>query len=315
MKTRITELLGIEYPIIQGAMSWVSLPPLVAAVSNEGGLGILGSSFMIPDEFRESIKTIKELTSKPFGVNFMPENPQLEELLDIIIDEKVPIASYGKGNPKRIIERTKPHNIINMPTMGAVKHAVKAEQDGADAIIVQGTEGGGHTGFIAASILVPMVTERVKIPVVAAGGIGDGRGLLAALSWGAEGIAMGSRFMATEECTIPVHVKEWLVSSKETDTVVTDNLTGVRCRVLRNKFSESLLEMKEKKVSKWDMMQHARDRFRKAFREGDLEWGSIGCGQVAGLINDIPTCKEFIERIVKDAEERIEIMKEKVISS
>jgi len=314
MKTRITELLGIEYPIIQGAMSWVSLPPLVAAVSNAGGLGILGSSFMIPDELRESIKTIKELTSKPFGVNFMPENPELDQLLDVIIEEKVTVASYGKGNPKRIIERTKPHEIINFPTMGALKHAVKAEMDGADAIIVQGAEGGGHTGYITTSILVPMVSERVKIPVIAAGGIGDGRGLLAALSWGAEGIAMGSRFMVTEECPIPMHVKDWIVRSRETDTLVTDNLTGVRCRVLRNKFSESLLEMKEKKVSKWDMMQHARGRFRKAFLEGDLEWGSIGCGQVAGMINDIPTCKELIDRIVKDAVEKMEIMKEKITS-
>ncbi|MBI4619248.1 MAG: nitronate monooxygenase [Desulfobacterales bacterium] len=314
MKTRITELLGIKYPIIQGAMAWVSLPPLVAAVSNAGGLGILGSSFMLPDELRENIRKVKELTQKPFAVNFMPENPVLEELLDIIIEEKVPIASYGKGNPKKIIEKTKPHNIINLPTMGAVRHAIKAEQDGADAVIVQGTEGGGHTGFVASSILVPMVAERVKIPVVAAGGFGNGRGLVAALALGAEGISMGSRFITTQECPITIHAKEWIVRSSEEDTVVTDNLTGIRCRVLRNKFAEDLLDMKERNVSPWEMMQHARGRFRKAFVEGDLDEGSIACGQVAGLITDIPTCKELIDRIVKEAEDIVAPLKEKVLS-
>jgi len=315
MKTRITELLGIKYPIIQGAMAWVSLPPLVAAVSNGGGLGILGASFMEPDELRESIREVKKLTQKPFGVNFMPENPKLEQLLDIIVEEGVPVASYGKGNPRRIIEITKPHGIISMPTMGAVKHAVKAEEDGADAVIVQGTEGGGHTGFVASSILLPMVAERVNIPVVAAGGFGDGRGLVAAMALGAEGISMGSRFIATQECPIPLGAKEWIVRSSEKDTVVTDNLTGVRCRVLKNKFAQSLLDMKEKEISKWEMLQHSRGRFRKAFYEGDLEWGSVACGQVAGIINDIPTCKELIERIVKQAEERIDNIKGKILSS
>ncbi|MEW6614900.1 MAG: nitronate monooxygenase [Thermodesulfobacteriota bacterium] len=314
MKTRVTELLGIKYPIIQGAMAWVSLPPLVAAVSNAGGLGILGSSFMQPEELKENIRETKKLTRKPFGVNFMPENPALEDLLDIIIEEKVPVVSYGKGNPKRIIEKTKPHNIINLPTMGAVRHAIKAEQDGADIVIVQGTEGGGHTGFVASSVLVRMVAERVKIPVIAAGGFGDGKGLIAAMALGAEGISMGSRFIATQECPIPQHVKEWITRSGEEDTVVTDNLTGIRCRVLKNKFSQSLLEMKESNVSPWEMMQHARGRFRKAFYEGDLEWGSIACGQVAGVINDIPTCKELINRIVKQAEEIVVPLKEKVLS-
>ncbi len=315
MKTRITELLGIKYPIIQGAMAWVSFSPLVAAVSNAGGLGILGASFMSPDELRENIREVKVLTQKPFAVNFMPENPELEQLLDVIIEENVTIASYGKGNPRRIIERTKPHGIINLPTMGAVRHAVKAEENGADAVIVQGTEGGGHTGFVTSSILVPMVAERVRIPVVAAGGFGDGRGLVAALALGAEGISMGSRFIATQECPIPLQAKEWIVRSSEEDTVVTDNLTGVRCRVLKNKFAQSLLEMKKRNVSKWELMKHARGRFRKAFYEGDLEEGSLACGQVAGIINDIPTCEALIERIVKQAMDIMGPLKEKILSS
>ena len=312
MKTRITELLGIEHPIVQGAMAWVAFPPLVAAVSNAGGLGILGAAFMSPQELQENIRLVRQLTDKPFGVNFMPENPQLDELLDVIVEERVAVASYGKGNPQRIIERTKPYGIINMPTMGAVKHAVRAERDGADAVIVQGTEGGGHTGFVSTMVLVPLVVDQVKIPVVAAGGIGTGRGLLAALALGAEGISMGSRFMATEECPIPLHVKQWIVRSTEEDTLVTDNLTGVRCRVLRNRFAESLLDMAERKVSPWEMMTHAKGRFQKAFMEGDLDWGSIACGQVAGLIADIPTCRELIQRIVGEAKAHLEPLKAKV---
>jgi len=314
MKTRITELLGIKYPIIQGAMSWVSFPPLVAAVSNAGGLGILGAAFMAPQELRENIKMIKQLTDKPFGVNFMPENPQLEELLDVIVEEKVTVASYGKGNPRRIIERTKPYGIVNMPTMGAVKHAVRAEQDGADVLIVQGTEGGGHTGFVATMVLLPAVVDRVNIPVAAAGGIGDGRGLVAALALGAEGISMGSRFIATQECPVSVVAKEWIVRSTTEDTVVTDNFTGVRCRVMRNKFAENLLEMERSKASPWEMMNRARGSFRKVFLEGNLEGGSFGCGQVCGLVKDIPTCQELIERIVVEAETILTSIEAKIFS-
>lgn len=193
MKTRLTELLGIRHPIIQGAMFWVSFPPLVAAVSNSGGLGILGAAFMSPGELRENIRQIKGLTDEPFGVNFMANNPRIDDLLDVIIEEKVPVVSYGKGNPQRVLERTKPHGVVNIPTMGAVRHAVRAEQDGADAVIVQGTEAGGHTGFVTTLILVPLVASKLRIPVVAAGGIGNGGGLVAALALGAEGISMGSR--------------------------------------------------------------------------------------------------------------------------
>jgi len=306
MKTRITELLGIKHPIIQGAMSWVSYPPLVAAVSNAGGLGILGAMAMSPEELRENVRIIRELTDKPFGVNFLPENPQLDQLLDVIIEERVPVASYGKGDPKRIIERIKPHGIINMPTMGAVKHAVRAAQDGADAIIVQGTEGGGHTGFISTMVLLPLVVDRIQIPVVAAGGIGDARGLAAALALGAEGISMGTRFIATQECPVRLIVKQWLISSTESDTVITDNLTGIRCRVIHNKFAQSMLEMAKRKASAWEMLMFAGGRFKKAFVEGDLEWGSFGCGQVCGLIDDIPTCQELIERIIIGAEKVVE---------
>jgi enoyl-[acyl-carrier protein] reductase II len=312
MKTRITEMLGIKHPIIQGAMTWVSFPPLVAAVSSAGGLGILAAAFMSAEELRDNIREIKSLTDKPFGVNFVPESPILEDLLDVIIEERVHVASYGKGDPLRIIERTKPHGIINMPTMGAVKHAVKAEEDGADALIVQGTEGGGHTGFVATLVLVPLAAGRLKIPIVAAGGISDGRGLVAALALGAEGVSMGSRFIVTQESPVPQHVKQYLVERTEEETMVTDNLTGVRCRVIRNKFAEKLLEMTREKADPWEVMKAGVGKMRKAYVEGDLEWGSLAFGQACGMIRDIPTCRELIEGMVKEAEEILGSLEAKI---
>ena len=312
MRTRITELIGIKYPIIQGAMSWVSFPPLVSAVSNAGGLGILGAAFMSPDELRENIREIKDKTDKPFGVNFMPDNPLLDDLLDIIIEERVPVASYGKGNPKEIIKRTKSHGIINLPTMGSLKHAMRAEQNGADAVIVQGTEAGGHTGFVASSVLVPAVTGKVKIPVVAAGGFADGRGLLAALAFGAEGISMGSRFILTQEAQVPMNVKEYILQKTEQDTVVTDNLTGVRCRVIKNDFSNTLEEMAKEEEDPWKTMKHGVGKIKKAYVDGDIEEGSVVFGQVCGLIEDIPTCRELIENIVREAETVMHAVSKKV---
>ena len=302
MKTRITELLGIKHPIIQGAMSWVSFPPLVAAVSNAGGLGILGAAFMSPGELKENIRKIKKLTDKPFGVNFMANNPLIDELLDVIIEEKVRVVSYGVGNPQRVLERTKPHGIINLPTMGALRHAIRAEQDGADAVIVQGTEAGGHTGYVSTLVLVPLVTGKLKIPVVAAGGIGDGRGLVAALALGAEGISMGSRFIVTHEAPVAMHVKQYLVEKTEMDTVVTDNFTGVRCRVIRNAFAENLVEMVKNHADPWEIMKVGVGKIRKAYVEGDHEGGSLAFGQVCGLIQEIPTCQGLIDGIIEEAE-------------
>jgi enoyl-[acyl-carrier protein] reductase II len=303
MRTRITDLLNIEHPIIQGAMTWVSFPQLVAAVSNAGGLGILGAAFMGRDELRESIREIKNLTDKPFGVNFAAKNPDIDALLDIIIEEKVPVASYGKGNPRRVLERTKPHGIINLPTVGALRHALQAELDGADAVIVQGTEGGGHTGFVSTFILVPLAASKLKIPVVAAGGIGNSRGFVAALALGAEAICMGSRFIVTQEAPVPRHVKEYLVERCEEDTMVTDNFTGVRCRVIKNRFAENLVEMAKNHALPWEIMKAGVGKIRKAYVEGDLEGGSLAFGQVCGLIEETPTCQELIDHIIKQAED------------
>ncbi len=315
MKTRITELLSIKHPVIQGAMTWVSFPPLVAAVSNAGGLGILGAAFMNPELLRENIRKIKDLTDRPFAVNFMPDNPIVDQLLDVLIEEEVPIASYGRGNPKRVIDRVKPYGIIALPTLGSLRHAVRAEQDGADAIIVQGTEGGGHTGHVATMVLTPLVAAKVKIPVIAAGGIGNARGLVAALALGAEGVSMGSRFIVTQEAPVPENVKQYIIQKTEEDTVVTDNLTGIRCRVIKNDFAKHLLEMAKNKVDPWEMMQYGVGRIRKAYVEGDLEWGSLAFSQACGFIQEIPTCRDLIESMVAEAEEIMKTMGSRVLPS
>jgi len=303
MKTRITDLFGIEHPIIQGAMTWVSFPPLVAAVSNAGGLGILGAAFMSVEDLRDNIREIKRLTQKPYGVNFAAENPLIDELLDVIVEAGVPVVSYGIGNPRRIIERTQKHGIINLPTVGSLRHAIRAEQDGADAVIVQGTEAGGHTGFVSTLILTPLATGKLKVPVVAAGGITDGRGLVAALALGADGISMGTRFIVTRESPAPMHVKELLLEKTEEDTVVTDNFTGVRCRVIRNRFADNLIEMAKNQASPWEILKAGVGKVKLAYVDGDIEGGSFACGQACGLVHNIPTCRGLIDDIVKQAED------------
>ncbi|MFC2022074.1 NAD(P)H-dependent flavin oxidoreductase [Chloroflexota bacterium] len=343
MKTRITELLGIKYPIIQSAMSHVAYPSLVAAVSNAGGLGILGAASMTPDDLRKNIKQIKELTDKPFGVNFLPYHPQAEEVQSVLVEEKVVVASYGRGDPQQIVARTKPHGIINMPTIGAVRHAVKTEGYGVDALICQGWEGGGHASYIATSVLLPLVVDTVTIPVVAAGGFCDARGLVAALAMGAEGIAMGTRFAMTKESPIPDNVKQIYLQASENDTVITPYVTGIRCRGLKNRLTDLLeserqglpiiksikgfLEMRRSFNIPWWKLVASAIRMKQAYEvpmsslgelayasfgsqrmilgliKGDAEMGFMPSGQVCGRLNGIPTCKELIESIVYGAEE------------
>ena len=340
MKTRLTELLKIKYPIIQSAMNYVAYPPLVAAVSNAGGLGILGAAAMSADEVRENIRKVRELTDNPFGVNVLATSPALDEVIEVLIDERVPVASYGRGDPAKIIEETKSHGILNIPTVGAVRHAEKVVGYGADAVIVQGMEGGGHTGYVASTVLIPLVVNAVKVPVVAAGGFCDGQGLVAALAMGAEGVSMGTRFALSKESNIPDNVKQRYLQSSENDAVITAHVTGTRCRGLKNRLvelletkaggvplKESIVELlnikRDFKVPLWKVLLSGfkmkrefeadlnelgnvvagRGRMRKAFLHGDDEAGFMPCGQVVGRIDNIPTCKELIESIINEAEE------------
>ena len=349
MKTKITELLGIEYPIIQSAMAWVAYPSLVAAVSNAGGLGILGAARMTPDDLRENIRQVRELTDRPFGVNFLPYHPQAEEVQNMLAEERVAVASYGRGDPQQIIARTRPHGVVNMPTIGAVRHAVKAEGDGVEALICQGWEGGGHASYVATTVLLPSVVDAVKVPVIASGGFCDARGLAAALVMGAEGIAMGTRFAVCKESPIPDNIKRMYLEASENDTVITPYVTGTRCRGLKNKLTDLLesepqglpvvrtikgfLEMRRSfNVPWWKLARSAvrmmrsyevrlsgmgelayasfetgsKGKLPQALIEGDGEMGFMPSGQVCGRLNDIPTCKELIDRMVSGAEEILE---------
>ncbi len=306
MKTRITELLGIKYPIIQGAMAWVSYPQLVAAVSNAGGLGILAGTMYEPVELRSAIEEIKSLTDKPFGVNLLAGSPIIEQNMDVIMEEKPVAVTYGIGNPGAIIKKVKQTDIKAIPVIPSVKHALRAENDGADAMVISGMEGGGHVGYIGTLPLVPQVADAVKIPILAAGGIADGRGLAASLALGAEGIQMGSRFVVCQESPVPLNIKEKVMESKIEETVITGNITGLRCRVLKNRLAEEFLKLEELNSSKEVMSAFGMGKMRQAFVYGDEVDGSIMIGQVCGLIKGIPTCKELMEGIVRDAEEYLE---------
>ncbi len=301
MKNRITELLGIKYPIIQSGMSHGAYPPLVAAVSNAGGLGILGAGDMDEDELWVNIRNVRELTDKPFGVNFVVTNPVLDKLLDVCIKEQISIVTCGRGDPTFVIKKLKPYGIISMPTAGAVKHSVKIENAGGDALTIQGLEGGGHTGFVSTLVLLPQVVDTVKIPVVSSGGYCDGRGLAVALLLGAQGISMGTRFALTKESTLPDDIKKYYLNY-EGDTFITEKVTGTRCRSLYNK----LVDMVEKDGQGEQLGLGNNSAGLKAIERalvfGDKEMGFMPCGQVRSRITDIPTCRDLIERIMEDVE-------------
>lgn len=308
MRTRITEMLGIRYPILQGGMAWVAEPPLAAAVSNAGGLGIVTGSYYTPEELEVKIREVKRLTDKPFALNFTPSCEHLEANLDLCIQERVVAITYGRGRHTTdpVIKQVRPHGILCFPVVGAVKQALRVEKEGADAVIVSGLEAGGHVSRIATMALLPQVTTKLKVPVVAAGGFADGRGLAAALTMGAEAVQMGTRFLCTQESPAHINIKRRLLQAGEEDTLVTGHLTGIRCRVLRNKLTELFLDLEDKKAPPAEFDRAGIGKGRLAFVEGDEEWGSIWCGQAVGMIEDIPTCKELIEGIVRQAKEALE---------
>ncbi|MFC1856586.1 NAD(P)H-dependent flavin oxidoreductase [Thermodesulfobacteriota bacterium] len=304
MKTRITELLKIEHPIIQGAVYPVSsLPSLVGAVSNAGGLGILAAARLNPIELQTTIRKVKELSDKPFGVNLIPDNPHLEDLLNIMIEEGISVFSYGIGNPEHIVEKALSAGLIGMPTVGSVAQAVKAERDGAQAIIVQGEEGGGHASNVSSMVLTPLAVDRVKIPVVLAGGVGDARGLVAAFALGAEAISMGSRFLVTKESPAHSAAKKKILESCEKDTVISTSVTGIRGRMLKNKGIDTYTELSTRDREK---LLSGLSKFDLGYLVGDTDNGFLPIGQVCGMIDDEPTCKELIDRIIKDAEKIID---------
>ncbi|HHV46518.1 MAG TPA: enoyl-[acyl-carrier-protein] reductase FabK [Tissierellia bacterium] len=300
--TRICRLLGIEYPIIQGGMAWVATHELAVAVSEAGGLGIIAAGNAPPDVIREEIINFKKKSQKPFGVNIMLMSPFAEDIVGIICEERVPVVTTGAGNPGKYIDKFKKHRIKVIPVVPTVSLAKRLERIGVDAVIAEGTEAGGHIGELTTMALVPQIVDAVDIPVIAAGGIGDGRGFLAALSLGAEGVQMGTRFVCSTECTAHDNYKEMIVKSKDRDAVVTGRSTGRPVRVLKNNFAKEYLELEKKGTPFEELESLGAGRLRLAVKEGEVTVGSVMAGQIAGLIKDIKPCRKIIEDIVKEAE-------------
>lgn len=307
MKTRVTDLFGITYPIVQGGLAYLAYAELAAAVSNAGGLGqITAMTLRTPDRLREEIRKVRTLTDKPFGVNFAigRHDGQYKELLEAAIAEQVPAISITGANPKPIFERLEGENIRTLVLVSGVRHAQKAEELGADAVMAVGQEGGGHLGRddIGTMVLIPRVVESVSIPVLASGGIGTGSGLLAALSLGAEGIEMGTRFIATQEC---VHAseayKQAVISAKETDTVIIKKTLGSPGRVLKTDFTEGIIAREQAGATYEDLKEMISGMANcKYIYDGNETAGFGWAGQVAGLINHVPTVQELFDEMTSE---------------
>lgn len=307
MKTRITELLGIEYPIIQGGMAWVAEYHLAAAVANAGGLGLIGAASAPPEVVREQIREAKKLTDKPFGVNVMLMNPNAPEVAQIVVEEGVKVVTTGAGNPGRFIPMWKEAGVKVIPVVASVAMAKMMERAGADAVVAEGTESGGHIGDQTTMVLVPQVVDAVQIPVIAAGGIADGRGVAAAFMLGAQAVQMGTRFVAATESIVHPNYKERIIKAKDIDSEVTGRSTGHPIRVLRNQMSREYLKMEKEGASLEELETLTLGSLRKAVMDGDIKGGSLMAGQIAGLIKQEKSCQEIIEEIMDDAKKLLKL--------
>jgi NAD(P)H-dependent flavin oxidoreductase YrpB (nitropropane dioxygenase family) len=339
LRTRACELFGVEYPIVQTGMGWVAGARLTAATSSAGGLGIIASATMTYDELAAAIRHVKERTDRPFGVNLRADQPDIDQRIDLLIREGVRVASFAQAPSRDTIARLKDAGLVTMPTIGARRHAEKVAEWGVDAVIAQGAEGGGHTGSVPTSLLLPQVVDVVDIPVLAAGGFSDGRGLVAALAWGAEGVAMGTRFLLTKDSTVPDVVKQIYLGKTVNDTVVTKAVDGYPQRVIRTDVVEQLeassrltrlpravrnalefrkltgtsyrdlvregLAMKRNQDITWSQLVMAANApmlIKASMVDGRPEVGILPTGQGIGVIDDLPTVAELVGRIVDEAE-------------
>jgi len=298
MRTRVTELLGIQYPIIQGGMAWVSTAPLVSAVSEAGGLGVIGSGGMSPEELRENIRQVKATTTQPFGVNLMLLSPSINEQIQVVKEEKVPVVTTGAGNPSRLIDDFSKIGIITIPVVASVQLAKRLLRHGIQAIIAEGMESGGHIGEITTMCLVPQMVDVLDIPVIAAGGIGDGRGMAAGFALGAEGVQIGTRFVCSLECEVHPSYKEAILNSQDRSTVMTGMSTGHPVRCLKNKLTRKFDELEALHANREEFEALGSGRLRKAVCEGDVDEGSVMAGQIAGMIHDVKSVSEIIQDIM-----------------
>ena len=303
MKTAITELLGIEYPIIQGGMAWVAEHTLAAAVSNSGGLGIIAAANAPYEYVKEEIRKTRELTDKPFGVNIMLLSPSAEDIARLVIEEKIPVVTTGAGNPGPYMKQWKEAGIKVIPVVASVALAKIMEKAGVDAVIAEGCESGGHIGETTTMALVPQVVDAVKIPVIAAGGICDGRGFAAAMMLGAQGVQMGTRFLVSEECIVHPNYKERVLKAKDIDSVVTGRSTGHPVRTLRNQMTKEYLQKEKDGASFEELEMMTLGSLRRAVQDGDTKTGTMMAGQCAGMVKKVQTCQEMIEEIMTEANE------------
>lgn len=305
MQTEINNLLEIEYPIIQGGMAWVAEHHLAAAVSEAGGFGLIGAANAPADWVREQIRKTKELTDRPFGVNVMLMSPYADEVARVIAEEGVKAVTTGAGNPEKYMELWKERNIKVIPVVASVALAKRMERCGADAVVAEGCESGGHIGESTTMTLVPQVVDAVDIPVIAAGGIGDGRGIAAAFMLGAKGVQMGTRFVVTKECQVHPAYKERIIRAKDIDTRVTGRSTGHPIRALRNDMTKAYLQKEQEGASTEELELLASGALRRAVQEGDIHNGSLMSGQIAGLIKEEVSCKQLIETLVSQTKEAL----------
>ena len=302
MKTKVTELLQIEYPIIQGGMAWVAEHHLAAAVSEAGGFGLIGAASAPPEIVREEIRKAKELTDKPFGVNIMLLNPNADEVAKIVVEEGIQAVTTGAGNPEKYMPMWKEAGVKVSPVVASVAMAKRMERYGADAVVAEGMEAGGHIGNQTTMALIPQIVDAVNIPVIAAGGIGDGRGVAASFMLGAEGVQMGTRFVVADESIVHDNYKDRIVKAKDIDSVVTGQSTGHPVRCLRNQMTKEYIKKEQEGVPFEELERMTLGSLRKAVMDGDILNGTVMAGQIAGLVSKRQSCKEILQEIMTEAE-------------
>jgi len=305
VESRICEMLNIKYPIFQGAMAWIAEHQLVAAVSNAGGLGIIAAGNAPVDVVQEEIRKTKALTKKPFGVNIMLLSPYAEEVAQMVCEEGVAVVTTGAGNPGKYLDMWKAHNIKVIPVVPSVALAKRMERAGVDAVVAEGCESGGHVGELTTMALLPQVVDAVNIPVIAAGGIGDGRGVAAAKILGADAFQIGTRFLVARECIIHENYKNKVLGAKDIDTKVTGKTTGHPVRTLKNKLTRKFLQLEKEGASVEELEELGKGTLQLAVFDGDVMNGSIMAGQIAGMINKEQTCEEIIEEMMTHTQEVI----------
>jgi len=299
---RITRLLGCDYPLVQGGMAWVADASLAAAVSNGGGLGIIAAANMPPDLLEIQLQKVRTLTDKPFGVNIMLMSPTVDQVIDLVAGYRVPIVTTGAGSPGKVIEILKPLGTIIVPVIASVAQAKRVEKQGADAVVAEGMEAGGHIGELTTMVLIPQIVDSVEIPVIAAGGIADGRGVAGRKAFGAEGVQVGTRFICCEESTVHRAYKEAVLNARDRSNVVTGRFTGHPVRCLKNKLTSKFEELEKSGATVEEYERLGAGKLRAAVVDGDVEWGSVMAGQSAALVNDILPAAEIITELFSGAE-------------